>query len=295
MPPQPLIRSVNDDVDSDEFPTAWGTFDSVSELLLSLPPGCRAATFDIASAYRITPIRPDQQNSLCVYWNGKVHVDRALCFGLASSAGVFGAIADMLVDIYDALGFGPIRKWVDDFLVVLLPHQSFTESDFMAATAALGVPWSIPKTRKFAVCQRFTGFDWDLARLTVSMPEEKLAATRALVQAWLVPDSRVRMREAAALHGKLVHTSTIFPLIRPFLRSVSRFASSFRSSRASLRIPRSVGSDLAWIDDLLGRLPNTLPISRQEATDIGWWGDASSSFRVGVVVGPFSADDVGIL
>ncbi|KAG1872169.1 hypothetical protein F4604DRAFT_1513590, partial [Suillus subluteus] len=49
----------------------------LTELILSLPPGCVAVTFDISAAYRITPIHPSQQNSLCVYWRGIVYVDRA--------------------------------------------------------------------------------------------------------------------------------------------------------------------------------------------------------------------------
>ncbi|OSC96160.1 hypothetical protein PYCCODRAFT_1335184, partial [Trametes coccinea BRFM310] len=52
---------------------------------------------------------------------GKVYVDTALCFGLTSSAGVFGSIADMLVAIYHTYGFGSIRKWVNDFFVIRLP------------------------------------------------------------------------------------------------------------------------------------------------------------------------------
>ncbi|KAI0681646.1 hypothetical protein C8T65DRAFT_598388, partial [Cerioporus squamosus] len=54
---------------------------------------------------------------------GKVFVDRALCFGLASSASVFGSIADMLVAIYGAHGYAYILKWVDDFLVIRLPSN----------------------------------------------------------------------------------------------------------------------------------------------------------------------------
>ncbi|KAJ7435635.1 hypothetical protein FB451DRAFT_1062411 [Mycena latifolia] len=46
-----------------------------SALILSLPPGCVAATFDISAAYRLTPIRPDQQHALCVFWDGSVNVD----------------------------------------------------------------------------------------------------------------------------------------------------------------------------------------------------------------------------
>ncbi|KAG1798543.1 uncharacterized protein HD556DRAFT_1266834 [Suillus plorans] len=55
------------------------------DLILSLPDGCVAATFDIASAYRIVPVHPSQQWALCIFWNGHAYVDRALMFGLSSS------------------------------------------------------------------------------------------------------------------------------------------------------------------------------------------------------------------
>lgn len=43
--------SINSQINSDDFPTGWGTFDDTSRLLLSLPKGCKAAAFDISSAY----------------------------------------------------------------------------------------------------------------------------------------------------------------------------------------------------------------------------------------------------
>ena len=104
----PNIASVNAGVNSDNFPTSWGTFDSTAELILSLPPGCVAATFDITAAYRLTPVHPNQQHALCIFWKGLVYVDRAVMFGLTSSTGVFGAVADMLVAIYGAANFGLI-------------------------------------------------------------------------------------------------------------------------------------------------------------------------------------------
>ena len=136
----PLTPSVNAGINFNDFPTAWGTFTHTSRLLLGLPSGAQAATFDIASAYRITPVRPLQQNALCLLWRGKVYVNRAVMFGLCSSASVFGSIADMLVAIYAASGFSPICKWVDDFFVIRLPGQTWTEADFIALTSRLGVP-----------------------------------------------------------------------------------------------------------------------------------------------------------
>jgi hypothetical protein len=76
-------------------------------------------------------------------------------FGLASSAGVFGAIADMLVALYKAAGFSKILKWVNDFFVIRLPNQDWTEQDFMALTAAFGVPWSAKKMRPLSTVQRY--------------------------------------------------------------------------------------------------------------------------------------------
>ncbi|KAI1783430.1 hypothetical protein LXA43DRAFT_840224, partial [Ganoderma leucocontextum] len=271
----PSISSVNSHVCSDDFPTAWGTFDDASRMVLEAPPGSTAAAFDISAAYRITPVLPDQQHVLCISWKGTVYVDRAVMFGLASSAGVFGAVADMLVAIYRAHGISHVIKWVDDFFVIRLPHQTFSEAEFIAITAQLGVPWCLEKTRLFASAQRYIGFIWDLSRKTVAIPPEKIAAMLILLAYWLAPGFRTRASEAASLHGKLVHLATIFRLLRPFLHALSLFSASFCSPRARLHPPSDVKADIKWISWLLPHMPNELPLSLTMPLDLGWWGDAS--------------------
>jgi hypothetical protein len=108
------------------------------------------ATFDISAAYQLTPIQPDQQQHLCVMWQDLIYAYRAIMFGLSSSAGVFGCIADMLVS-------SALLKWVDNFFVICL--QSWSEQEFMDLTAAIGVPWSIKKMRPLSVTQRYIGFN----------------------------------------------------------------------------------------------------------------------------------------
>jgi len=280
------VPSVNSQVDSDDFPTEWGTFDTTSRLLLSLPVGCRAATFDISSAYRITPVRPDQQWALVVHWDGKFYVDRALPFGLASSAGVFGSVADMLVALYNhSHKFGPMVKWVDDFFAILLPHQSWNETDFMEFTGRFGVPWSAKKLRPLDVVQRYIGFSWDLSSRSVSLPEEKKRAALDLVDQWLQVNGKFTLTEVLAFHGKLVFIASIFPLIRPYLPSIIDFSRSFRDPRSKLHVPRSTRRDLEWVKYLLQVLPNTMPLSLPSLVDLDWWGDASTSFGIGVVIG----------
>jgi hypothetical protein len=96
-------------------------------------------------------------------------------FGLASSAGVFGCIADMLVDIYSSAGFGPLTKWADNFFVIHLPDYSWTENNFINLTAAIGIPWSMEKLRPLSQVQQYIGFDWNLVSRTVSIPPEKVS------------------------------------------------------------------------------------------------------------------------
>lgn len=285
----PTIQSVNAGISSDDFPTAWGTFETTAALILSLPQGCQAATFDISAAYRLTPVRPDQQNALCLFWDGKVRVDRAVMFGLTSSAGVFGCVADMLIDIYITAGFGPLTKWVDDFFVIRLPECSWTESDFIDLTAAIGIPWSMEKLRPLSHIQRYIGFDWNLVTKTVSVPPEKASRIQALLHHWVLETTKVTEHEAASLHGKLVHISCIYPLIRPFLRTLSHFSHKFKSFRALLRPPGPVIADLHWIISMLETLPNELPLMHSDPIDLDWWGDASTSFGIGVTIRNFWA------
>jgi len=96
----PSVSSVNYGINLDSFSTAWGTFNDTAVLILSLPAGCLVATFNVSAAYRLTPIQPDQQQHLCVFWDGMIYVGQAVMFRLSSSAGVFGSIGDMLVAIY---------------------------------------------------------------------------------------------------------------------------------------------------------------------------------------------------
>ena len=276
--------SVNLGIDSDDFPTAWGSFDQTVALVLSLPPGCLAATFDISTTYRITPVHPYQQQHLCVLWKDHVYIDRAVMFGLSSSASVFGSIGDMLVAIYEKTGFFPLLKWVDNFFVIHLPDQSWTEEEFMGLTGVFGVPWSPKKTRPLAPVQRYIGFEWDLNTHTVAFPPEKRSKMLTLIENWIEAEGTFLAREAASLHGKLVHLSCIFPLICPFLCSIASFSSSFLSPRAKLHATPPLWADLSWVRFIVLNLPNKMLLPSPLPVDLNWWGNASSLFGIGVVL-----------
>jgi hypothetical protein len=210
-------------------------------------------------------------------------------FGLASSAGVFGAIADMLVALYKAAGFSRILKWVDDFFVICLPNEDWTKQDFMALTATFGVPWSAKKMRPLSTVQRYIGFDWNSKTRTVALLHEKLTKILQAMNCWLQPNWTVSARDAASMHGKLVHVSCIFFLIRPLLCGLAHFPLLFQSPRGKLQVPPPLCADLSWIQFVLQSLPNEIPLAPAAHIDLQWWGDASTSFGIGIIIGSYWA------
>ena len=95
------------------------------------------------------------------------------------------------------------------------------------------------------------GFDWNLASKSVALLAEKLKSILHLVSCWLMGEATFSASKAVSLHGKLVHVSSIFTLIHPFLHSVVHFVTSFTTPRVCLQPPIYVHANLSWINFLL--------------------------------------------
>ena len=80
--------------------------------------------------------------------------------------------------------------------------------------------------------------------------------------------------------------SCIFPLICPFLCSIASFAASFRSPQAKLHIPPPFAADLSWVRFIAQNLQNKMPLAPSVPVDLSWWGNASTSFGIRIVLGP---------
>ena len=120
--------SINSYLDSDEFPTTWGTFSIMALIIHQLPPHSQIATRDVAEAYRTIPLHHSQ-------WPGTVVrtgidtfcIDTALAFGCSPSAGIYGVVADAGADLFRHHGIGPLTKWVDDHVFFRI-RTDFLES-----------------------------------------------------------------------------------------------------------------------------------------------------------------------
>ncbi|KAF7348033.1 Reverse transcriptase/ribonuclease H [Mycena sanguinolenta] len=118
--------SINHSIDSDSFPSTWGTFNIFALSCSRLPPGSQGAIRDVAEAYRTVPTCASQWPGAVVRLspNDEFAVDTCVAFGVSSGSGAYGNLADAGADILRSQGIGPLGHWVDDhcFLRVLLKH-----------------------------------------------------------------------------------------------------------------------------------------------------------------------------
>ena len=109
--------SVNHSISTADFPTTWGTFPVIYDLISQLPPGSEAATRDVAKAYRTIPLHPSQWPAGVVkVSDSEGYIDTNLAFGSTPAAGVYGHLSDACCEILRFHGFGPVDKWVDDHI-----------------------------------------------------------------------------------------------------------------------------------------------------------------------------------
>ena len=132
--PSPLFPnpSINLHIAAEGFPTTWGKFSTIYDLIAHLPPGSEAATRDMAEAYRTIPLHPSQWPAGVVKISDTLgYIDMNLAFGSTPAAGAYGHMADACCEILRFHGIGPLDKWVDDhiFFHIRLEHLESYNND----------------------------------------------------------------------------------------------------------------------------------------------------------------------
>lgn len=94
------IASINSIIDSSSFQCDWGTFANCWLLVSDFSLGTQVAIFDVESAFWIILTRLCDWPFLVVSIDGLIHFDFRLNFGAACSPGIFGHIADTIVQIF---------------------------------------------------------------------------------------------------------------------------------------------------------------------------------------------------
>lgn len=281
------IPSVNSFVDKLNYETFWDDFDKVALFFQENPGEWECAIFDWQKAYRQLLSHPSQRRFLCILdFKGRVWVDLAVGFGGVASCGVFGAPAHVWkVMMERLLGFPKIFRWVDDNLILRRPGLVASLADVTTLSNNLGVETNPAKNHEFSDEQRYVGFIWNGKDQTVRLPAEKLKERTDLVMYLLDQEKSWTFDQVESFIGKLVHTVYIVPHMKAYMRSFYRWLKERVNKSASRKTPVYVKADLEeWKICLLTFNSRPL-IPSPKAQEIGWVGDASSSFGIGILIG----------
>ena len=118
----------------------YSTLDQAIIVIAKKGPAALLAKIDIAAAYRIIPIHPEDRHLLGMSWKGQLFIDAQLPFGLRSAPIIFSAVADALANNQ---GITFCLHYLDDFLTVgsAASHECSHNMGILTTTCALlGVP-----------------------------------------------------------------------------------------------------------------------------------------------------------
>lgn len=148
----------------------------------------------------------------------------------------------------------------------------------------MGVASSKDKVFEFDIKQKYIGFIWNASERTVRLPDEKLNEQKEQVTYFLTPGAVFSYSEVEKFTGRLVHTTYIVPNLKCYLSSLYRWKKEWHVKSAKQPIPADVRVDLLEWETSLRSFETRRLIPEVEPTDVGWVGDAASSFGIGVLV-----------
>lgn len=281
----PTTPSVNSFVDKDNFTTTWDDFETVSKFLRNLNESCEMGIFDWEGAYRQIPTHPSQWPYLVICdFDGYIYIDTRVTFGGVAGCGSFGGPADGGKDImkkkFDLLC---IFCWVDDNLCVKLKASSVLMIDLVKARESLVVKTNATKYSEFSTKQMYIGFQWDVSAKTVGLSAAKLLNRREELDEFWVK-LKWSKNEVEKINGKLNHLTLILPQLKPYLTANFRWLASWRKP-ITLKAPVDVLEDMAFWRDTLTTLAPTRLIPDPVEWNVGWVGDASTEFGIGIIIG----------
>ena len=282
--------SVNDEISRQLCSLSYLAVDDVAEVALQLGRGAKLAKLDIAKAYRIVPIHPDDRYLLGMKWQGQIYLDSALPFGLRSAPKVFNAVADGLEWVIRSRGVRFVAHYLDDFVVIGKPHSDECEAALGTALSTcdnLGCPTAPEKQEGPTTCINFLGIIIDTMAQELCLPVEKLERLQALIVKWR-PRKSCQKRELLSLIGQLHHACKVVRPGRRFLRRMISLSTIAKELHHHIRLNSSFRSDLAWWYTFLESWNGVsiLQVLHRQSPDTALWSDASGSWGCAAVWGP---------
>ena len=216
----PVGFSVNEGIDSNEFPTVMSSTTKWLKALHLAGKNAKICKIDWSDAYKHIAVSLEDTNLQWFTWMGMAFKELCLIFGCASSAGIFDRVAKLIVFIVakrSNFPFNRICQHLDDCCAAA-PEDSIElelfDATFYEVADAVGIklaPRDDPE-KSFAPSHQglVLGVFYDTVSWTWALNHEKLSRLLHDIQDFLCKDSLPQSR-VWSLVGKLIHIRPLIP------------------------------------------------------------------------------------
>jgi hypothetical protein len=214
----------------------------------SLGINCLLAKTDIASAFRIIPVHPEDFELLGFKFQGKFYFDKCLPMGCSISCSVFETFSTALQWIAcTKFGVKNMLHILDDFLFLGPPSSLICKKSleqFISMCDVLGVPIKSEKTEGPSTTIVFLGSSRMEARLPLDIVEKIKVAVHAAKKR-----KKMMLREIQSLIGLLNFACCVVVPGRAFLRRLISLTVGVSKPHYRIRLNSQARLDLtAWCD-----------------------------------------------
>ena len=213
------LSSVNSNIPTDYSTIKYASLSSAIKLIQNSP-NCYLGKTDIADAFRLIPLNPNQYHLTGFSFNNDYYFDKVLPQGCSSSCYIFEKFSDslswILTEHYDV---DTLVKVLDDFLFV---GSSYSETlrqlnNFRVMCKKVGVPIAEHKTEGPVKCLTFLGIELDTENMEARLPKDKLSRYTADILDLLQKD-KCTLRQMQSIIGKLQFSTSVVTCGKCFLR-----------------------------------------------------------------------------
>lgn len=286
----PSGQSINDGIPTDRSHVTYQSIDTAVTHMRELGKGCFLAKTDIADAFRIIPLHPNQYHLFGFVWRDQFFYDRCLPMGCSASCQLFESLSTALHWVASTkLQIDHMAHVLDDFLILDSQEEICKNklNAFLSTCDDIGIPIAPEKTYAPSKVLTFLGYELDSEHMEIRLPLDKLAKCQTAIETCLKKE-KIRLRDLQSIIGTLNFACGAVVPGRPFLRRLIDLTIGVSKPYYYIRVTAQVREDLCtWLSFLATHNGKSvlLPDRWLTSSDISLFTDASGAFGYGAVLG----------
>ena len=278
--------SINSLIEKDSFSLSYTTIDDAVSVITKLGVNSTMCKVDVASAFKILPIKPSQWRYYGFQWQNKIYYFQKLAFGCRSSPFLFTQLSKAISWIAThKYGIQHILYLLDDFLTIDPPgsDSKATMSMLCKLFSDLSIPLNTDKTMGPSRKMVYLGIELCSESMSIALPRDKLIRTRELLQHF-INRPKCTKRELLQLLGHLVYGARVISPCRAFLNKLFTAANSVKKLWHRVHLSKDTKSDIRMWLKLMNQWSGISMFLDSDITrneDLHAFTDSSSSFGCG--------------